>query len=200
MKKLVVNEDNYKRIVLKRMIIVCWILLAICFGIKLFGGNFFSIVCTNETYIRVCDYIQNTFWYWVLSFIFFYTSNLLFLLALYGKYKFTKKQLLIISLYLLIMYPIKCVFQIYDIQYVGFILDLSIVFVIPFILKVPFWKQCLGFVLYNGFLLISMFIKNMGLVFIDQYVVSYLIFLIDFYIMLVLYYLYSNLIREKKEG
>ena len=76
MKKLVVNEDNYKRIVLKRMIIVCWILLAICFGIKLFGGNFFNIICTNEKFIEVCNFIDNTAWFHVISFIFFYSSTM----------------------------------------------------------------------------------------------------------------------------
>ena len=40
---------------LKRVIIVCWIALAICFGIKLFGGNLFEIMCNNENFIKVCE-------------------------------------------------------------------------------------------------------------------------------------------------
>lgn len=40
MKKEVVTEDNYKQIVLKRMIIICWVILFVCFIIKIFGGDF----------------------------------------------------------------------------------------------------------------------------------------------------------------
>ena len=33
---------------LKRVIIVCWIALGLCFGIKLFGGNLFEIMCRKQ--------------------------------------------------------------------------------------------------------------------------------------------------------
>ena len=45
----VVTNDNYKQKVLQRMILVCWIILLICFVIKLFGGNFFAFVGSSPT-------------------------------------------------------------------------------------------------------------------------------------------------------
>ena len=40
---VVTTKDKYNRVI-KRSIILCWIALAICFIVKIFGGNFFEIV------------------------------------------------------------------------------------------------------------------------------------------------------------
>ena len=68
---------------LKRVIIVCWIALAICFGIKLFGGNLFEIMCSNENFIKVCNYADNHFWADVLISGVICYIQLYFLLFLY---------------------------------------------------------------------------------------------------------------------
>ena len=47
-KDRVVTEDNYKQVVLKRMIALCWVLLGVCFVVKIFGGNFFAFVGESE--------------------------------------------------------------------------------------------------------------------------------------------------------
>ena len=52
------NKEKY----IKRVIIVCWVALAICFVIKLFGGNFFQIICENETFIAICEFCDNNWW------------------------------------------------------------------------------------------------------------------------------------------
>ena len=46
---------------IKRAIILCWVLLAVCFAIKLFGGNWFEIVCANEHFIKFCDFIDRAY-------------------------------------------------------------------------------------------------------------------------------------------
>lgn len=198
MNKLVVNEDNYKRIVLKRMIIVCWILLAICFGIKLFGGNFFSIVCTNETFVKVCNFIDNTAWYYVIGFITFYISTNLYLLAVCGKTKFNKYEFALVNAILILMYLIKFISL-----PVSMFTDAIGMFLIPMLFrKEKFWKRfliCLfGFILFNVFQILSLLIKNIGIVIINYSSLVSLIFSIDYYIMLVLYYLYANIINKKE--
>ena len=67
--KEVVTGDNYKQIVLKRMITLCWILLAVCFVIKLFGGNFFAFIGES----KVAEYIANNLWLFsIVQFIFYF--------------------------------------------------------------------------------------------------------------------------------
>lgn len=44
---VVTTKDKYNRVI-KRSIILCWIALAICFIVKIFGGNFFEIVVHND--------------------------------------------------------------------------------------------------------------------------------------------------------
>lgn len=44
---------------LKRVILVSWVTLLICFTLKLIGGNIFYIVCENERFKQVCDFVDN---------------------------------------------------------------------------------------------------------------------------------------------
>ena len=44
---VVTTKDKYNRVI-KRSIILCWIALAICFIVKILGGNFFEIVVHND--------------------------------------------------------------------------------------------------------------------------------------------------------
>ena len=82
---------------LKRVIIVCWIALAICFGIKLFGGNLFEIMCNNENFIKVCEYADNHFWaYYLINALYCFVSLYFFTLAICGKKSFRKWELLVV--------------------------------------------------------------------------------------------------------
>lgn len=191
----VVTKDNYKQIVLRRAIILCWVLLAICFIVKIFGGNFFNIVCENERFIKVCDYIENTFWYYVVSFISYYIINILIWLSVIRETHFKLKQICILSVILLLGYIIKCINSI-----AGLIVDMCFIF-IPFLFKAKWYNILLGFVLDFVFQFVSIIVKDLSLFnFIDENVVISLIFLIDYYIMLVLYYLYSNILKERNMG
>lgn len=88
---------------LKRVIIVCWFALAICFGIKLFGGNLFEIMCENENFIKVCEYADNHFWAdFVLSSLYCFVSLYFLVLAMCGKYKYERWQLIVLIITVLV--------------------------------------------------------------------------------------------------
>ena len=70
---------------IKRVIIVCWGALALCFIIKLFGGNFFQIICENETFIAICDYADKNLWcYCIIVSLHSIVSSYLAVLAMVG--------------------------------------------------------------------------------------------------------------------
>ena len=82
--------------------------------------------------------------------------------------------------------------------------DIIGMFLIPMLYrKDKIWKRfliCLfGFILFNVFQIFSMIIKNLGISIIDYGCLISVIFSIDYFIMLILYYLYVNILN-KKEG
>lgn len=189
---------------LKRVIIVCWIALAICFGIKLFGGNLFEIMCENENFIKVCEYADNHFWArYIIGFIIAVTSIYFFILAVCGKIKYTKTQLIILCISLPICNFIKMLNT-----NVGLICDVWQMIILPswFIFMNKSNKKRLvlvfvGNILLCVFQLVSMFVKNLqfGILVDNNSVVTNAIFSIDVILMVILYYLYSNIISKKGE-
>ena len=183
---------------LKRVIIVCWIALAICFGIKLFGGNLFEIMCENENFIKVCEYADNHWWaYYLLGLSYAYISNRFAILAMCGKWKFSKIEFVIYSITTLVGCAVKLLSPI-----LGMIFDIWYIVIMPcvFTLKTPkrhVWV-IIGNVLMLVFQMISMFIKNLGLqvVSINGTLIG-MIYSIDVTLMFVLYYLYSNFSKRK---
>ena len=68
---VVTTKDKYNRVI-KLSIILCWIALAICFIVKIFGGNFFEIVVYNDRFTAVCEFCQKSF---ILTNIVYYISS-----------------------------------------------------------------------------------------------------------------------------
>ena len=66
---VVTTKDKYNRVI-KRSIILCWIALAICFIVKIFGGNFFEIVVHNDRFTAVCEFCQKVLYLLILFIIF----------------------------------------------------------------------------------------------------------------------------------
>ena len=183
---------------LKRVIIVCWIALAICFGIKLFGGNLFEIMCNNENFIKVCDYADNNL---VLYYIVNTLNSLVLLyffdLAICQKLKFEKLELIIIIFTVLIGNIIKLCSNTF-----GLIYDIWQMFAMPcfFLRETPkkWLNSLLGNILLVIFQLMSLFIKNIGIkILTGESLIITLIFSIDVFIMILLYFGYSNV---KKKG
>lgn len=183
---------------LKRVIVVCWIALAICFGIKLFGGNLFEIMCENESFIKVCEYAETHFWaYYLMNALYCFVSLYFFTLAICGKKSFTKWELIIVIVTVIVGTFIK-----YFNQYVGFAFDIWQGFIMPCVFTIKTPRRHIYVVPANimlmAFQLISMFVKNINLgILTDKGLLLSMIYSIDVLLMILLYYGYSNVITMK---
>ena len=184
---------------LKRVIVVCWVALAICFGIKLFGGNLFEIMCNNENFIKVCEYADTHIWLnYFLNCIYCFASLYLFSLAICGKLKYEKKEFVVAIITVLVGTIAKTMSSI-----LGLIFDIWQVILFPCVLTLKTPRKHIFVIPANimlfAFQFISMYVKN-----IDIYVIGSgdvligMIFSIDVIIMIALYYLYSNVKKSKK--
>lgn len=186
---------------LRRVIIISWISLALCFVVKIFGGNFFEIMCESENYKALCEYADTHFWLkYVLAVISSVVSIGFYLLAILKRYKFTRVEFIITFIVILISCYIKGKFQ----QF-GLICDFVIMFLLPFLFlkKVKIWNRFLvifvAFVLNFLFQLISLLTKNIAIKVVDESTFTTLIYMIDLYIMCLLYYLYRNYKKEQED-
>lgn len=185
---------------LKRVIIVCWIALAICFGIKLFGGNLFEIMCENENFIKVCEYADNHFWAdFVLSSLYCFVSLYFLVLAMCGKYKYERWQLIV----LIITVLVGTIVKIYN-NILGVVFDVWQGIIMPclFTLKSPNRHKFV--ILGNGLLLVfqmvSIFVKDIDYIIVTDYgLLTGIIYSLDVLLMIFLYYLYSNVLAQRKE-
>lgn len=193
-------EDKLdKQKFIKRVIIGAWIALALCFVIKVFGGNYFNIICENENFIAFCQYADNHKWAtFVIYCIHCFVSLYFFALAILQQYKFNRFQFIVVAITVVIGSAIKTWFA----QF-GIIYDLwqgLFMFVLFFKKRYKcYLRVILANILLIIFQLISMFVKNIAfdIVTANGLVIA-LIYSIDITIMLVLYYLYSNLLKYKK--
>ena len=185
---------------LKRVIVVCWIALAICFGIKLFGGNLFEIMCNNDNFIKVCKFAENHFLAkYLICFVYTFVSLYFFTLAVIGKLKFSKVEMIIVLSTVILGTFLKLLNS-----YIGLVFDIWQGFIMPaiFTIKTPkkHWMIVLGNVLLFLFQSISMITKNIeyGIITADDLVTS-IIFSIDVLLMTILYFAYMNLKERSKQ-
>lgn len=191
------NKD-YPTKVLKRLLILCWATLMVCFIIKIFGGNFFNIVCRDERFIAVCDFIQNTFLYYVMTFL---TSALTHYLIWSLMFNRKLKRFEKVSLATIFVVTFLIQSLIYYLGYGQYVILMSLIryICVPLILKCNWKRVFIVNVLDIIFQIISMITKNVKIIGFDENVVVALIFMIDYYIMLLICYFY-NKIRNKKEN
>jgi hypothetical protein len=184
---------------LKRVIIVCWIALAICFGIKLFGGNLFEIMCSNENFIKVCNYADNHFW---AKYVIGVLHNTLFsyflILAICKRKGYSKWELAVFFPTIVIGTFIKLLNS-----NIGLVVDIWHIIIMPMIFDGRGKKQCLrcliGNLLIILFQAISMITKNINFSIItNESVLVSLLYSLDVDIMIILYYLYANTIKTKE--
>ena len=185
---------------LKRVIIVCWIALGICFGIKLFGGNLFEIMCENENFIKVCEYADTHFWANYLIYVpYSFVSLWFFTLSIMQDIKLSKRQFIVSLITIMIGTAIKLTNQ-----NIGIVFDFWQFIIMPalFTIRKPkkHWNILIANVLLIVFQVVSMFVKNIRIGILTQEgVLISTIFSIDVLLMLILYYGYSNVIRKKGE-
>lgn len=199
--KVTTEDVTYEKKVIKRMILLCWFILIICFLVKLFGSNFFNIVCNSQTFINLCNYIDNSFWYYIVGFIFYYLSGMLLWFAMKKTLKCSKKDFILLSSIIFISFVIQYIFKEIGFLEISFIITTFRMIIIPLLLFRINWKNVLFINLIDlGFQLISAFTKNVPIEnTIYETALVCLIFLIDYYIMTILLYLYCYYFNEEKE-
>ena len=184
---------------LRRVIVISWITLALCFVVKIFGGNFFEIMCENPNYKALCEYADNHYWTKiVIGFVSSMLCELLYLLAILEKYKLSIKEFFATAIIVLI----SCIVQIFFVKW-SFITDIIIFFIFPCILLGNNYKKYLqvliAWVLTFIFQLVSLFTKNINFVRASDTLFIGLIYMIDLYLMCFIYYLYRNYKKEQKQ-
>lgn len=199
----VVTKDNYKQIVLKRMIILCWILLAVCFVVKIFGGNFFNIVCQNERFIKVCEYVDENVWCKiVLGFLSTFICNFLFYCSINMELKLRRLHLIILIVFCMMSVVFRTTLSS---TLVNNIFNVVQYFILPFIFsnrKHIFNRKLICIISANImvvlFQFVSIIVKGLSIFeYTTETTLIGLIFQIDIYIMLTLYYLRLNSIKEE---
>lgn len=191
---------------IKRIINIQWLFLIIYVIIKFLGGNYFEIVCENESFVNACQFIDNHLWLKIITCCISSYIMIGFLyLSIIRQAKFNTKQLILF----LILIPVETILKLTTNDIISVICDFVVCFVTPIILmplnkneidiKWFIFYYLLGNVLNILFQLASAFIKDLILKIMDESTLITLIFGFDVFIMLSLYYSYVLLIEKRKE-
>ena len=188
---------------IKRAIILCWIMLVACFAIKLFGGNWFEVVCTNEHFSNLCYFVQNNkVAFEIFSFVLYVFPTILIVLSFSLIPNPSKIQIKIIIIVLILVWATRFISM-----SIKSTIEPIVLIVFPIILnyignKERGFKKVFCSTWYYGivgsaialcFQVISLITRNAGIKIISKDVLTTFIMLIDYYIMLILYYLYVKL-------
>ena len=182
---------------LKVLIIVCWIAYIICLIIKLCGGNRFEIATSNETFIALCDYIDNTLWLKATI------CSIFYVISAYLIYLCLTRQKLFKDWWMLIILLMSSIINVLiNNTYVNLGLSLITMIVIPLIkTKGKLWLHIIiGVLLVCLFQQISLRTRSIGWNLDNQSTLVLLIMQVDYYIMLIIYYLYVNGKEVNKNG
>lgn len=193
---------------IKRAIILCWIMLVACFAIKLFGGNWFEVVCTNEHFSNFCKFVdQNLFLRVLIGTIMFVSSGYFIFVTISLLNKPTKKQKIIILISLIFI----SAFSEINIT-IKSALEFVVFCLIPYatnkvesakeekVFKKTWHLGILGYGVVFLFQFISLITRNVGIKITHDSLLITLILMIDYYIMIALCYLYVKNRKENKEN
>lgn len=202
-KKVEITKENYKEIVLKRAIIVCWVLLAICLIIKICGGNIFNIACETEAFIKFCNYCDTSFIRYVIYFAYFMFESTVYALTLKPETKITDKRFWFYFISCVIFWAIKVLYEVGIIK-INIIIANIIPLIILYLLLLLFSKRpvmSILIILYQtALVLLSSYIKSISLTgTLSESALMTFIFYIDYYIVFLMTMLYSKIIYLKKE-
>ena len=196
--KVKTTDDTYKSVVLRRAIIICWLLLFVCFALKIFGGNYFEIVVNSPNFVAFCEYLDsNIVLYGLIGLISAFVSYSLYYLAIFKQIWFSKKQFIVFIITVVVFCIARIILMECNCNNFAFIFDIIQYFIVPFALNYDINKKNILRVIiafsYNfAFQLIAVITKNIGIKLTTDNPLVAIIYMIDLYIMLVLYYLYSN--------
>ncbi len=185
----------------EKLIAVCWMTLFILWGYVAISGNYFDIVVANPTIIKICDFIDGS---WILTKILKFTTyyfNWIFVVhAIFQKRLFKYKPILI-SVMIFAFWLIKNSFEyIVIVNYIDFIMF----GIIAIMCKKKWYRALIGCGLAFAFSFICSFVKN---IFIPSEVAGMtvnslfgLIFMIDYILLSIIYYLTILKRKERKEN
>lgn len=172
---------------LKTVIIVCWILLAICFVIKIFGGNWFELSSDNEKFVQFCTFVDNTMWLKMILVccISVITSYPVYCVLLNKKKLSTKETIIYLSLTIF-----KSFISWYS-AVVSLIIDVFIMLVLSTIINKKIFRSIVCFFIILIFQVITLIIRNSEFTFLQNTFIFQTLYQIDYYIMIALLYLYN---------
>ena len=175
------------------LIISCWVVLIACFLIKIFGGNWFEIICENQNFINICEWLDRSWVKYIVATLVYAPSSYLIYLCL------TKQKLLDDWWILLILIPAPLLKD--KIAILGWVIDILVLILLPLIKgKFKNWLYLLiGIGLTFAFQLVSLLTKNITINLTNEPSLIALIMQVDYYIMIILYYLYIQYYRKEKE-
>ena len=175
----------------KTLIISCWIVLIICFLIKMLDLCNFNIICNNDNFALLCNWIDSSWMIYLIATIVYVPSAYLMYLC------FTKQKLFDDWWIILLLLPNALLKN--KVAILGWMIDLSVLIIIPLIkAKFKNWLYVIfGNVLIVAFQFISLLTKNININLTNEPTLIALIMQIDYYIMIVLYYLYVQYYRKE---
>lgn len=177
----------------KRLIVLGWVALAVCFALKLFGQDLFTIVLQEGTLKEVCAYVDMHLWAdYLVSVLYSLVFMKLFILAIAQRKSLKNWERVI---YYITVFA-GAGFKIWSYEW-GFIYDIWQAILFPLILVLREPKKILNILYANVaviiFQIISMYIKDTAGLEMHDNILLVTIFSIDVLIMLILYYAYANL-------
>ena len=178
-------------------IVLCWLSLFAFWAVKLFGGNLFEIAVQNENFVKLSHYIENSWWRYVSSFVTIFVARYLILCAVGQRFTYKGKDFVFVSLSII---SIWSVVNFVPIEFMKMWYCYIVMAGVGIIYQKGY-KRIYGafsMVLDLAFSGISMITRNIELQLVTDYLTLFILG-IDVYIMYLLYYLYLNLLRLKKE-
>jgi hypothetical protein len=175
---------------LKKAILSSWIMLLVCFIIKLFGGNWFEIICKNEHFIQLCTFIDNNLVISdIIAYIIYIPSTYFLMLAMCLLPNPNKHQKLLLLITMSVIWATRYISS--DIKFVG---EIFMFIGMPMLIwrheiRKSWYYGIIGFLLNLVFQLISILTRNLGVAILDDSILITLFLMIDYYFMIALYYL-----------
>lgn len=180
----------------KTLIITCWVVLFVCFIIKIFGGNWFELGTENTKFIQFCNFVDDNMWLKIIlaCIISILTSYPVYCL-IYNKKRFKTNH----SIVLIAIIVVRSILSWY-LTWITFVIDALMLIILPIVFTRK-WKRVLIVNVGTMILqLVSMFIRNISFDFtLDNLFFVQSLYQIDYIIMLTLCYLYNVKYYIKRE-
>ena len=181
---------------MKITIVLCWLSLFSFWLVKIFGGDWFSIIVKNENFVEFSNVVQNTWLKYLVSYFTIVLAKYLTIGAICQKMIFKGKQLLVVATTIISIWAIVN-FVPFDIIRMLYPYAIILMFAFAYQRK---WRKLYGVIAIAfefAFATISMATRNVPIEITENYFVA-IILSIDMYIMATLYMLYMNLIKITK--